>query len=241
MSGHSKWSKVKHQKESTDANKGKIFTKMSNAIIIAVKDGGGNSNPETNFKLRLAIDRAKHFNLPKENIQRAIERASKGQDQLQVNEIVYEAIGPSGIGIMIKVATDNRQRTVAELKNILDRSGGVLATTGAVSYLFENVGIIEVKTEGQKSAELLALAMDQDALDFEEAADIFIIYTKPASLHTIRELLESKGFKVMLCELYFRPKEKIPLTETAEKQRIDKLLVSLEDLEDVQRVYANIG
>lgn len=241
MSGHSKWSKVKHQKESTDAQKGKIFTKMTNAIIMAVKQGGGNHDPETNFKLRLAIERAKNFNLPKENIQRALDRAKKGTEQSELTEIIYEAIGPKGIGIIIRVATDNKQRTVAEIKNILERGGGVLANTGAVSYLFENVGLIEVIKNGQESDELLKLIMDADALDLEEEENQFIIYTPPASLHKTRELLESHKFKVTTSELFFRPKEKIILTDKDENQRVIRLLNTLEELEDVQRVYANIG
>ena len=135
MSGHSKWSKVKHQKEAVDAVKGKLFTKTANAIIIAVKEGGGITDPESNFKLRLAVERAKSINMPKENIQRAIERAGKADSVSNLTEAIYEAFGPRGIGILIKVTTDNRMRTVAELKNILERSGGVLASSGAVSNI----------------------------------------------------------------------------------------------------------
>ncbi|OGG15795.1 hypothetical protein A3D78_04820 [Candidatus Gottesmanbacteria bacterium RIFCSPHIGHO2_02_FULL_39_14] len=239
MSGHSKWSKVKHQKEAVDAVKGKLFTKTANAIIIAVKEGGGITDPESNFKLRLAVERAKSINMPKENIQRAIERAGKADSVSNLTEAIYEAFGPRGIGILIKVTTDNRMRTVAELKNILERSGGVLASSGAVSHLFQQVGLIEIAKDGKKYDEILEDALEGGAIDIEESPDNILIYTNPNDLHRVREYLVSKGGGVNSFELYFRPITKIPVSQKEDIEKIEKLLEALEEREDVQRVFSN--
>src|SRR3989344_3595914 len=147
MSGHSKWSKVKHQKESTDAAKGKIFTKMASSIIIAVKEGGGIADPASNFRLRLAIEKARSVNMPKENIERAIEKGKGKSGEGSLERVVYEAYGPGKSGLIIEAATDNHQRAAAEVKNTLDRGGGVLASPGSVSYLFKHAGMLIINKD----------------------------------------------------------------------------------------------
>lgn len=238
MSGHSKWSKVKHQKESTDAVKGKAFTKMANSIIIAVKDGGGITDPESNFKLRLAIEKSKSVNMPKENIQRAIERAGKTEAGA-ISEIIYEAFGIKGVGILIKCATDNKQRTVSELKNILDKNGGVLATSGSVSHLFTPVGLIEITKNNQNSDKILELAMEAGADDILEEQDNILIYTKPNNLHQVRKNLEFYGLTIMTEEQNFRPLTTIPINDKSELFKIEKIISILEDRDDVLKVFSN--
>ena len=239
MSGHSKWSKVKHQKEAIDAVKGKIFTRLANAIIIAVKESGGITDKEKNFKLRLAIERAKSSNMPKENIQRAIDRAVKGDSSQLLVTGVYEAYGPGGVGILIKVATDNKARTVAELKNQLEKSGGVLATSGAVSHLFKHVGLIEVEKGSHDYLEVLEAATDGGAIDLEEKNGSFNIYTEVNDLNKVREYLLQKGFTVITFDLYFRPNVYIEVPRESDRKKIGNILNGLEEREDVERVFAN--
>lgn len=239
MSGHSKWSKVKHQKEATDAVKGKVFTKLANAIIIAVREGGGVTSPETNFKLRLAIERARSANIPKENIERAIQKGKGAVSGEGLSEVVYEAFGPGGVGIIIQAATDNKQRTVAELKNLLERSGGVLATSGAVSHFFEFVGLITLP-KGEKSYdEIMEGALNAGATDLEETGQQVEIYTPSHDVHKVKENLVTFGFPVSSFELFYRPKTLIPITDPSTAGRILHLLSTLEERDDVQKVFAN--
>ena len=238
MSGHSKWSKVKHQKEATDAIKGKIFTKLSSAIIIAVKEGGG-TDSDSNFKLRLAIDKAKSLNMPKENIQRAIEKAEKKEGGEDLNEVLYEAFGPSGVCLLIKAVTDNRQRTVSELKNTLEKGGGVLAASGAVSHFFKSVGFIEVSKNAFTAESVFEKAVNAGAEDIEEMPESVFIYTAPMDLHKVGESLRKEGLKIITSELYFRPFEVLSVTyEDGEK--IKKFIEIIEQREDVLRVFSNI-
>lgn len=239
MSGHSKWSKVKHQKESTDAARGKIFTKLTNAIIIAVKKSGGVSDPGTNIKLRLAIEKAKEANMPKEKIERAIERG-KGSDVADnLEETVYEGFGPGGVGIMILTASNNKQRTVAELKNILERGGGRLVTSGSVAHLFDFVGLITVSKDKKSFDEIMEAALLTGAVDLEDAGNVVDIYTKHGDLHKVKEVLTSNGLSVTSADLFYRPKATIPIKDRGTAAKILSLLTSLEDIEDVQKVFAN--
>lgn len=239
MSGHSKWSKVKHQKEATDAVKGKVFTKLANAIIVAVRESSGVTDPEANFKLRLAIERARSFNMPKENIMRAVEKGKGIGGAGQLTQTVYEAFGPKGVGIIIEATTDNKLRTVAEIKNILERGGGVLATTGAVAHFFQLTGLIHITKENKTFDEIMEAAINSGAIDLEDTDETVEIYTNPADLHIIKEKLIKNGFCVSSFELFYRPKNTIPIDNREDSKKVLDLLAALEEIEDVQKVSSN--
>lgn len=240
MSGHSKWSKVKHQKESTDAARGKIFTKFANAIIVAVREGGGTVDPSSNFRLRLAIEKAKSFNMPKEKIDRAIERGKGIGDDEVVEQVMYEAFAPGGVGMIIDAITNNRQRTVAEIKNILERSGGRLATTGAVSHLFQYTGVITVEKKDKSFDQLMETAINLGASDIEDVGDMVNIYTTPVDLHKVKEELVNAGIVVSSWQLSYRPLATVPVEQIQTKETLEKLITNLEEIEDVHKVYVNL-
>ena len=239
MSGHSKWSKVKHQKEATDAVKGKIFTKLANAITLAVKQSGGNTDSGSNFKLRLVIEKARMYNMPKDKIERSLERGKGKTSDVQIEEGVYEAFGPGGVGILIEAATDNKQRTVSELKNVLERGGGVLATTGAVSHFFQYVGLIHVPKNGNSFEKIMEVAIASGAIDIEDDSETVEIYTSSADVHKIKEMVEAQGLPVSSFELYYKPITLIPVSNRNSAEKVLRLLSSLEEIDDVQKVFAN--
>ena len=236
MSGHSKWSKVKHQKAVTDSARGKIFTKMASAIIIAVKEGGG-SDPSSNFKLRLAIEKARSFNMPKENIERAIERVLKSGSEGNLYSVTYEAMGPNGVGFIIEATTDNKQRTVSEVKNILERGGGVLTTPGSVSHLFTQLG--QVTVESGNSDKVMEIALETGALDMEESEGQIHIFTNPKDVHRVKEALGKHGFPISAAELIFHPVTKIPITTKEQADKVHSLYTTLTDLDDIAKVFVN--
>lgn len=239
MSGHSKWSKIKHQKEVTDAAKGKVFTKIASAIIIAVREGGGITDPEANLRLRLAIEKARSCNMPKENIKRAIERGKRTGGEGQLEQVVYEAFGSKGVGIIIETATDNKQRTVAEIKNVLERGGGVLATSGAVAHFFQLMGLINVSRGEKTFDEVMEAAINAGAVDLEDANDVIEVYANPTDLHKVKEELSKNGFFVSSFELFYRPKTVVPIETREEGKKFLELLAALEEIDDVQKVSAN--
>jgi YebC/PmpR family DNA-binding regulatory protein len=233
MSGHSHFATIRRQKETKDAAKGKIFSKMGRAISIAVKEGGG-PDPNSNFKLRVVIETARAANMPKANIDRAIENAAATEN---VEEIMYEGFGPGGVGVLVAVATDNRNRTAQELKNVKERVGGSLAGPGAVSYDFEPKGFMLVTVQGDKDAEMLKL-IDLGVEDLNEAEDGIEVYTPPTKLFEIKKILEDAGIIVKSAELIQKPKTLIPVkAEIVEK--VLAFLETLEDQDDVQKVYTN--
>ncbi len=238
MSGHSKWSQIKRQKGVADQKRGQAFTKLGNAITIAVKSGGGIADPGANFKLRLAIEKAKALNMPKENIERAIEKA-KGSEAGQLQEVIYEGFGPQGVAILIEAATDNRQRTVQEVKNLLETSGGRLAGPGATSYLFQNMGLITVDGSNKKSDEIMEAAIEAGAEDLEEAGGEILIYTQPAKLHEVQEKLSAKGLIIKESELIYKPTSTVPINAVDDAQKILSLVEKLEEGESIQKVFAN--
>ncbi len=238
MSGHSKWSTIKRQKGKSDAKRGQEFTKLSNAITLAVKQGGGVSDPNGNFKLRLAVDRARAANMPKDNIDRAILRAS-GASAADVNEYLYEGFGPGGVAVIIEVVTDNKQRTISTLKNIFDKSGGVIGTSGSVSYLFERRGEIVAKRNNLSSDELLSFGIDAGVDDMEEAEDQVLYTVASDKLFEAKKRLEEQGVQVESAELVYNPMSPAPVAADV-RMRIEDLLEKLEELEDVQQVYTNL-
>jgi YebC/PmpR family DNA-binding regulatory protein len=235
MSGHSHYATIKRQKEAKDAAKGNLFSKLSRALIIATKSGGG-PDPDSNFKLRVAIDAAKAASMPKENIERAISKAS-GPETL--DEVTYEGYGPSGVAVVVEAATDNRNRTGQEIKNIFERGGGSLAGPGSVSFNFEQKGLLSVEKTSDPQAQMLSL-IDMGVEDVEETADAIEVYVAPNQLAETREKLIAGEFKVTSAELYLKPKNLQPVSDPKEASRVLSFLDSLEEHADVQKVSANV-
>lgn len=237
MSGHSKWSTIKRQKGAADAKRGAVFTKLSREIIQAAKQGGGDST--MNFKLRLAVQRAKEANMPNDNIERAIAKGSgSGADGEQLDEIMYEGYGPGGTAILVSALTDNRNRTVAEVRHRFSRSGGNLGETGSVGWQFEAKGLITVPANGHDADEIALQAIDAGADDVQVDGDVIEVQTEPGNLEPVRKSLESSGLAIENADFAMVPKVTVELDEKTAHQTL-KLIEALEDLEDVQRVYSN--
>ncbi len=238
MSGHSKWAQIKRQKGTADVKKGLAFTKLANAITIAVREGGG-GDPEQNFRLRLAIEKAREQNTPKENIQRAIDRGlGKGVDAASFQEAAYEGfIGQ--VGLIIEAITDNTQRTTSEVKNILEKNGGQMVSIGAVSYQFQKMGMIIINKSGKSFDEIFTVVVDLGCEDVEEVGDEVFVYTLPENLNKIKEALTQKGLIVTTAEFTRKPKIIIPISDKSVAEKTISIIDKLEELDDVQRVYAN--
>lgn len=238
MSGHSKWSTIKHKKAATDAKRGKLFTKLSKEIIVAAKQGGADA--EMNFRLRMAIQIAKDNNMPADNIERAIKKGGgEGADGDSMSEITYEGYGPGGVGIMLQTLTDNRNRTVSDIRSTLTRAGGNMAESGAVAWQFEQKGVIVVKVTDSEAEEIALMAIEHGASDFETYDGTLHIYTDPSSLETIRTSISSNtNIQINSTDLSMIPSSTIML-ETNKALQTLKLLDTLEELEDVQKVYSN--
>jgi len=236
MSGHSKWSSIKHQKGVTDARRGQLFTKLTREIIVAVRQGG--SNPETNFRLRLAIQKARDNNMPLDNIERATKRGSGTLEGAALTEMALEGYGPSGTAILVQALSDNRNRTLQDVRNIFSRSGGSLGESGCVAWLFDSRGLITVDTNNLDAEELALQAIDAGAEDINIDDIPAEIYTKPEELETIRAALEQKNIPIASAELSMVPKSIIKLEEKEALQTL-KLLEKLEELDEVQRVSTN--
>jgi len=234
MSGHSKWSTIKRQKGANDAARGKLFSKLSKAISLAVKLGGGD-NPEMNYSLRFAIDAAKAENMPKTTIDRAINKASEVG---QLDEVTYEGYARDGVQILIEAATDNRNRTAQIVKANLDRAGGSMGSPGSVSFNFEKKGVITLKREDDYDSQMLSL-IDLNVSDIEEDGSEVIVYVEPAELFNFKEKLEKLDFSVISSELIQKPKTMVELSEQKDISNILKLFERLEDEEDVQKVFTN--
>ncbi len=238
MSGHSKWSKVKHQKAVTDAVKGQAFTKASRAVSIAVREGGGITDPEKNFRLRLALELARAVNMPKDNIERAIAKVAGGEGAA-IESLLYEAYGPGGVALLISAATDNRQRTVSQVKNIVEKAGGNMASPGSVSFLFAKSGILTVHKEGRTLDRMLELGIVAGADDVTETEDVFEMYSDAARLHAVREALLGQGISIDNTQIIM--KATMPIDpESNMRERAEALTQQLEELEDVQHVYTNL-
>lgn len=235
MSGHSHYATIKRQKEAKDAQKGQIFSKLAKEIAIAVKAGG--PDPNANFKLRVAMDKARAANMPKDNVERAISSGSSIAANLE--EAQYEGFGPSGIAVIVEAATDNRNRTGQEIKNLFERAGGRLAGPGSVSFNFENKGLLLVEKSSDPQAQMLTL-IDMGVEDIEETDDGLEVYVSPEKLTEVRQKLEDGGFKIVSAELFLKPKSLQPVTDSSEAKKALNFLDSLEEQEDVQRVFTNI-
>lgn len=231
MSGHSKWATTKRQKAVVDAKRGALFTKIGNQIAIAARAG---TNPDMNPSLAMVLDKARHANMPKANIERAIARAAD-KSAAALAEEVYEAYGPGGVGIIIEVATDNKNRTMPLVRHTLDKSGGRMADPGSVMFQFRRQGVIEITDKGEDA---LMAALDAGAADATEDEEGITVYTEPSDLASVRDALKSQNLSVTAAELRYVPTSRVPVDDaTAEK--LDHLLEAIDDLDDVTDVYTN--
>jgi YebC/PmpR family DNA-binding regulatory protein len=236
MSGHSKWSQIRRQKGVNDAKRGQLFTKLGREITLAARQGGG--NPDGNFRLRLAMQKAKEFNMPLENVKRSIDKGTGKAEGVSIEEMTYEGYGPAGVAILVEVATDNRNRIAAELRNIFSRNGGNMGEAGCVSWLFEPKGLIILDAGRGDPEELALTAIDIGADDVKIMDQIIEIYTPPADLEKIREALASRKLNVISAERTMLPKSLATLGE-ANALKTLRLADRLEEYDDVQKVYFN--
>jgi YebC/PmpR family DNA-binding regulatory protein len=239
MSGHSKWNNIKNKKEKTDAQKGKVFTKIGKEIQMCVREGGG--DPNTNGKLRDLIAKAKSNNVPNDNIDRAIKKAL-GSDGVQYEEIIYEGYGPSGVAVIVETATDSRNRTASDVRHFFDKYGGNLGASGCVSYMFEDKGVIillKEDNEGVDEDALMEAALEAGAEDFSSDDESYEITTEPDDVYAIREALEKLGYKVESAEEDKIPQNYVTLENEEDIKNMNLLIEHLEDSDDVQEIYHN--
>jgi len=236
MSGHSKWAQIKRQKGVTDTRRGQLFTKLGREITVVARQGG--PDPAANFRLRLAVQRARDNNMPADNIDRAIKRGAGGADAAALSEVTYEGYGVGGAAILVETLTDNRNRTVADVRATFARAGGSLGEAGCVSWLFESRGVVTVPIHDQPGDDLALLAIDAGAEDVKVEDDAVEVYTRPAELENVRRSLEEAGVTVASAEIAMVPKSTLGLGEKEALQTL-RLLDRLEELDDVQRVYSN--
>lgn len=232
MSGHSKWSTIKRQKGAKDAARGAVFTRIGNAIAIAARSG---TDPDTNFALRLAIDKAKAANMPSANIQRAIDRI-KDKNAAQLQEVLYEGYGPGGVAIMVECATDNLNRTYPEVRLAFSKHGGNIAEKGAVAFQFDRRGVIRANGTGD---DLMMNALEAGASDVQEEDGQSVIYTEPTDLAKVRDSLKEQGVEITEAELTYVPNNTVEITDEATAGKIMRLMDALEDLDDVSNTHVN--
>jgi YebC/PmpR family DNA-binding regulatory protein len=237
MSGHSKWASIKHKKAATDAKRGQLFTKLARAISVAAREGGG--DPDSNFTLAAAVEKAKSYSMPKDNIQRAIDRGSgAGSGDEQIERVVYEGYGPGGAAVLVDTLTDNRNRTGSEVRNIFDKSGGSLGEPGSVAWQFEKKGVILVDA-GRYGEEDLLEAIDAGADDVAEDGDVLKVTAAPANLTAVRAALETSGVEIQASELAMEPNAVVEVSGEAEARALLRLMEALDDHDDVEAVHAN--
>jgi len=236
MSGHSKWSTIKRQKGAADVKKGIVYTKTTREIMLAAREGG--PNPEANFRLRLAIDRARAVNMPHANIDRAIERATGGGDGAQIESVVYEGYGAGGVSVLVEAATDNRNRTASEVRATFVRNGGKLGESGSVQWIFEQKGIIEIDAAGRSTDDVQLVAIDAGAEDVEVDGSLIVVYTTPSAFEKVKKAIEAAGIPIASAEISMRPSNTVRL-EGERAQQVLRLVEGLEELDDVQKVHAN--
>jgi YebC/PmpR family DNA-binding regulatory protein len=238
LSGHSKWSTIKHKKGAADAKRGKLFSKLSRAIMVAAKEGGG--DPDTNLALQNAIEKARSYSMPKDNIERAIAKGTgEAGDGSSFETVVYEGYGPEGVAVLVEALTDNRNRTASDVRHLFSKHGGNLGATGAVAWQFERLGVVLVPAAEVDEEELLLAAAEAGADDVEQDGDVYQVSSPPELLATVREALEGAGYTVESAELSMVPKTTVAIADEAVAKKVVRLVEGLEDSDDVQDVYAN--
>ena len=238
MSGHSKWSTIKRKKEKTDSQRAKIFTKLGRELMVAVKEGGG-PDPESNSKLKDVIAKAKANNVPNDNIERIIKKASGEGSGNSYEEITYEGYGPGGVALIVTTLTDNRNRTASNLRHYFDKYGAGLGTSGAVSWQFDNKGVIVIAGEGLSEDKVMEDALEAGASDFQTQDEVFEIYTSPADFSGVRDRLEELGYEFLSADREMVPQNYITLSNDEDLKSMRKLMDMLEEDDDVQDIYHN--
>lgn len=239
MAGHSHWAGIKHKKGALDKKRGKLFSKLAKAIIIAVKDGGGSTDLSQNLKLRYAVDRAKESNMPKNNIERAIKKgAGISSGNTNFSEIMYEGYGPGGVAVMVQVTTDNRNRSAFEVRKLFENNGGKLGESGCVAYMFDKKGVISVAKETLAEEELMEMILEAGADDLISEDDGYEIVTDPSNLADVKGTLEANNIEIVLAEVTTVPQNKIELDEDNARQ-ILQMVAELEGYDDTDNVYSN--
>lgn len=239
MSGHSHWAGIKHRKGINDAKRAKIFTKLAKPIVIAAQEGGG--NPALNFKLRLAIDKAREFNMPKDNIDKAIKRGTgESKEGNQIEEALYEGYGPGQIAMLIKTTTDNKNRTLGEVRNVMQKNGGKLVEGGSVSWQFEQVGNILIGSENKEKDQIEMDILESGAKDFQESEEGFVVFTMPQELQKIREYFEKNSYEIKDAGLIFLAKDLVAIDDET-RAGYEKLLEALDEQDDVDEIFDNIA
>lgn len=236
MAGHSKWANIKHRKAAQDAKKGKVFTKIARELTVAAKQGGG--DPDANSRLRLALDKARAANMPKDNVERAIKKGTgEGGDQ-NYEDITYEAYGPAGVGILVQVLTDNRNRSITDVRTVITKRGCTMAEAGSVSWQFEMKGLIEIESSKAGEDQVMEIALEHGAEDVENDGELFTVVTAPSDFEAVRKALEDAAVGISYAEVTMKPKSTVKV-EGADAKKVIALVEALEDLDDVQEVYGN--
>ena len=238
MSGHSKWATIKHKKAKEDAKRGKVFTKLIKEITVSARDGGG--DPSSNARLRMIIDKAKAANMPQDNIVRAIKKGTGGLEGATYEEATYEGYGPHGVAVIVETLSDNKKRTVAAVRYLFSKMGGNLAETGSVSWMFDHKGVLRIPTSSMSEDDLLEKFLDYGLDDIVVADNIASLVCEIKDLESVKSGAENAGLKVDAADLEWVPKNKISLVKKEEEEKVYKFLEALEDLDDVQNVYANL-
>jgi len=239
MSGHSKWKNIMHKKEKTDAQRAKIFTKVGREIAVIVKEGG--PDPNSNTKLKDVIAKAKSLNVPNDNIERIIKKASGGDGSVEYMQMLYEGYGPNGVAVLVETLSDNKNRIAADMRHYFDKYGGNLGTSGSVSWQFEEKGILVVELSELDEDKLLEDILDSDAKDYSSDGEIYEIFTLPESFGDVRDHLSAKGYSFLEAELSLIPSTYVDLTDEDDIKKMRRLLELLDDNDDVQRVSHNWG
>jgi YebC/PmpR family DNA-binding regulatory protein len=237
MSGHSKWKTIQHKKAATDAKRGKMFTRLAREIVIAAREGGG--DPDVNFNLRLAVDKAKAANMPKDNIERAIKRGTGELKGAELVEVIYEGYAPNGVALLVQVLTDNKNRTIADVRRVITRQGGTMAEAGAVAWQFERKGYIAIAPNGVEQDSLFEVAVEAGADDVVFSDDLIEVFAEVSDFQGVRQALEDAGIAFETVELSMMPKTPMQLGEK-ETLQVMGVIEDLEDLDDVQQVYSNL-
>ncbi len=238
MSGHSKWSSIKHKKGAADAKRGQLFSKLSRAIMVAAREGG--PDPAANLALQNAVEKARSYSMPKDNIERAIAKGSGAEaDGAAFETVVYEGYGPDGVAVLVEALTDNRNRTASDVRHLFSKNGGNLGTTGAVAWLFERRGVVVVDAETTDEDELVLAAADGGADDVERDGSVFQVSTPPEALAAVRTSIEAAGIAISSAELSMLPKTTVEVAEEASAKKLMRLIDALEENDDVQDVWSN--